>query len=127
MQPSKHWAGWSGRGLSLVIGLMCWGLPLLDAQAEASADSSVIRWTRENERTVPSTTLVGPTTALKNRDKVWSVAFSPDGRSVVTGSEDGMAVIWDAESGKRLRTLKNDDRVWSVAFSPDGRSVDTGS
>ncbi len=110
----------------MVIGLMCWGLPLLDAQAEASADSSVIRWTRENERTVPSTTLVGPTTALKNRDKVWSVAFSPDGRSVVTGATDGMARIWNAKRGKQLRKLKHEDPVRSVAFSPDGRSVVTG-
>ncbi len=59
-------------------------------------------------------------TTLKHKRTVWSVAFSPDGRSVVTGSGDGTAVIWDTKGGKRLRTLKHKVSVRSVAFSPDG-------
>jgi WD40 repeat protein len=56
------------------------------------------------------------------------VAFSPDGRRVLTGSWDETAILWDAERGEKLRTFQgHTEPVWSVAFSPDGRSVLTGS
>ncbi len=53
--------------------------------------------------------------------RVNAVAFSPDGKWAVTASGDGTARVWDAPTGKRLRTL--DDRagsVMSVAMSTDG-------
>jgi hypothetical protein len=59
---------------------------------------------------------------------VFSVAFSPDGKRVVTGSEYKTAEIWDAESGQEILTLKGHSMpVVSVAFSPDGKRVVTGS
>jgi WD40 repeat protein len=59
---------------------------------------------------------------------VRSVAFSPDGKTILTGNDDGTARLWDATSGTLLRTLQGDrDDVLSVAFSPDGRSVLTAS
>jgi len=63
-----------------------------------------------------------------HEDSVLSVAFSPDGRRIVTGSEDNTAKVWDAETGRELLTLKGHaDVVFSVAFSPDGRRIVTGS
>ena len=57
-----------------------------------------------------------------------SVAFSPDGQRIVTGSEDKTAKVWEAASGKELLTLKgHSDEIWSVAFSPDGQRIVTGS
>jgi Flp pilus assembly protein TadD len=55
------------------------------------------------------------------------VAFSPDGRTALTGSGDKTARLWDVSSGKPLATLQHEDGVSAVAFSPDGRTALTGS
>jgi WD40 repeat protein len=60
-------------------------------------------------------------------DKVRAVAFSPDGRTVLTGSEDGTARLWEAATGKEIATLRHASWVYAVAFSPDGRTALTGS
>jgi WD40 repeat protein/predicted Ser/Thr protein kinase len=57
-----------------------------------------------------------------------SVAFSPDGTRIATGSWDHTAKVWDAATGRELFTLKGHAKyVWSVAFSPDSRRIVTGS
>ena len=53
--------------------------------------------------------------------------FSPNGSYVVTASEDKTAVLWDAETGKRVHTLLHDAPVMDTAFAPDGRTVATAS
>lgn len=56
--------------------------------------------------------------------KVCSVSFSPDGRRIVSGSEDGTVRVWDARSGSELFVLKRHfGGVSSVSWSPDGRQV----
>ncbi|EDR12082.1 uncharacterized protein LACBIDRAFT_314289 [Laccaria bicolor S238N-H82] len=64
-----------------------------------------------------------------HNDKVASVAFSPDGRHIVSGSWDKTIRVWDAQTGQSvIDPLKgHDDRVTSVAFSPDGRHIVSGS
>ena len=57
-----------------------------------------------------------------------SVAFSPDGQRIVTGSGDQTAKVWEAASGRELLTLKgHSNAIRSVAFSPDGQRIVTGS
>ena len=59
---------------------------------------------------------------------VYSAAFSPDGRRIVTASEDQTARIWDAATAKLLAVLSgHDDAVARAAFSPDGRRIVTAS
>ncbi len=64
---------------------------------------------------------------LGHSDEITSVAFSPDGRWVLTGSWDHTARLWDLSSGREIRRFEDTGWVLSVAFSPDGRSVLTGS
>ncbi|HAH48254.1 MAG TPA: hypothetical protein DCM07_26075 [Planctomycetaceae bacterium] len=59
---------------------------------------------------------------------VVSVAFSPDGSQIITGSYDSTAILWDTKRRVKLRTFKgHSDRIDSVAFSPDGKQILTGS
>ena len=56
------------------------------------------------------------------------MAFSPDGQSVVSGSDDKTVRLWSVESGELLQTMEgHTSPVMSVSFSPDGQSVVSGS
>jgi WD40 repeat protein len=63
-----------------------------------------------------------------HRDKVTAVAFSPSNRLIASGSGDRTVKLWDAATGKELRTLEgHQGRVTGVAFSPDGKRLATSS
>jgi WD40 repeat protein len=67
--------------------------------------------------------------ALKGHTStVSSVAFSPDGKRIVTGSNDSSIKIWDAATGETIRSLKgHTSAVLCVAFSKDGTRIASGS
>jgi WD40 repeat protein len=60
--------------------------------------------------------------------RVFNAAFSPDGRRVVTASEDQTARLWDVASGKALAVLgEHAGKVNHATFSPDGKRIATAS
>ncbi len=66
---------------------------------------------------------------LGHEERLFSAAFSPDGKRIVTASLDKTAQIWDAASGKPIgEPLKGHKHaVLSAAFSPDGARIVTAS
>jgi eukaryotic-like serine/threonine-protein kinase len=64
---------------------------------------------------------------LVHADAVRSVAFSPDGRTLLTGCDDALARLWDRETGQHVgRQQGHAFPVLATAFSPDGKTVLTG-
>jgi WD40 repeat protein len=73
------------------------------------------------------------TTLVGHPSTVSSVAFSPDGNVLASGSSDsggkaGRIKFWDVQAGEEMAILKgHTGRVRSVAFSPDGKTLASGS
>ena len=69
-----------------------------------------------------------PNVFRTDTSSVMSVAFSPDGKWLATGSWDHTVVLWDASTGQKLRTLQgHTGSVASVAFSPNATCLVTRS
>lgn len=84
-----------------------------------------------------STTSTVPETAHKfslkqslsdQKGKVWSVAYSRDGKLVASGGQDGSVRLWDTISWRLMPVVnKHEDEINAVAFSPDSRMIASGS
>ncbi len=67
-------------------------------------------------------------TFLGHTDGVNSVAFSANGKRIVSGSSDKTVKVWDADKGQEVFTLMgHTDKVRSVAYSADGKRIVSGS
>ena len=64
---------------------------------------------------------------MQHRAWIMALAFSPDGRTILTGSSDRTARLWDAATGMPIGPpLVHRDKLATVAFSPDGKAILTG-
>jgi WD40 repeat protein/DNA-binding SARP family transcriptional activator len=61
-------------------------------------------------------------------DTIIGLAFSPDGRSVASASDDRTVMVWDPKTGERTAVLEgHNGRVVGVGFSADGRTLYSSS
>ena len=62
------------------------------------------------------------------KGSVFSMALSPNGQTLASGSGDGTIKLWNLATGQEVRTLSgHTDSVYSVALSPDGQTLASGS
>ncbi|AFZ00136.1 serine/threonine-protein kinase [Calothrix sp. PCC 6303] len=76
---------------------------------------------------IPSGVLLQRT--LKGHSKgVTSIAVSPDGKTLASGSQDKTIKLWNLVTGEQIRTITgHSDLVWSVAISPDSQTLASSS
>jgi WD40 repeat protein len=56
-------------------------------------------------------------------ETVTCVAFSPDGKRIVTGTGNKTVKVWEADTGREFLTLKEPNGVYLLAVSPDGKRI----
>jgi WD40 repeat protein len=113
LQQVANASGWEGTALermSAAVRASPWPLLHLLNRPVGERDSALLR------------------TFAGHIDRVWSVAFSPDGKHIVSGSWDRTVKVWDAQTGQQALSLEgHTNAVLSVCFSPDGKRLVSGS
>ncbi|MBE9099975.1 WD40 repeat domain-containing protein [Vacuolonema iberomarrocanum] len=95
----------------------------------AGADRTLNVWNIRNVQNEPDTVLLTRSFAVDSDDReIVSLAFSPDGELLASGSLNGTVRLWDWQTGELLQTLSGHlDAAASLAFTPDGQILASGS
>jgi WD40 repeat protein len=95
-------------------------------QTGAATADLVQRWSLGSVQQIQ--TIAPQLTKKEHAHNVIAIDFSPDGKSLVTGSRDDTAKLWDVAERRVRATLEGHRAsVYSVEFSPDGKILATGS
>lgn len=87
----------------------------------ATAGAHVQLWDIRNPKEITEIETLPHDESKSDHDTVWSVDFSPDGKWLAYGDENGKLEIWDVQHQKLARSVKADaDDIRSVRFSADG-------
>jgi WD40 repeat protein len=60
---------------------------------------------------------------LGHKDWVLGLSMTPDGKTLVTGDDKGIVIVWDRAVGKEIRRWKLTGWAWGLGVSPDGKAV----
>jgi WD40 repeat protein len=65
-----------------------------------------------------------PVAVLSHGDVVWGAVYSPDGKRILSWSEDKTLRLWDAATGMAIgEPLRHEGPVWGAVYSPDGKRI----
>ena len=115
-------------------------LPREVAQVTQAGTISTVEFSRDGQQLLTAAKLsggadytvriwdlrTGEKLTLQHEGNVEAALFSPDGRQVVTASEDQTARVWDTATGHELLRLPHPQAVTALAVSPDGNLIATG-
>ncbi|MGD2029826.1 MAG: caspase family protein, partial [Desulfobacterales bacterium] len=88
-------------------------------------DTCFTLWDIASGKAIRSLDMASP---AGHKRMVLSVAFSPDGKTAISSSEDKTIKIWDVSKARAIKTFKwKKGACRSLAFSPDGRTILSGS
>ena len=91
------------------------------------ANTTLTSQVQTTEKTIESINWSCEKTILGHEGNVTCVCFSPDGKVIVSGSDDKTLRLWDLQGNQIGRPFQgHGDSVWSVAFSPDGKAIVSG-
>ncbi|MGB7084594.1 MAG: NB-ARC domain-containing protein, partial [Phormidesmis sp.] len=95
----------------------------------ATGDTNSEIWLWQTDMSSTSGDIKSHIATLQGHENwVCSVAFSPGGEHLMSGSADRTIKLWDVKTGECLQTLEGHSNwVMSVAFSPDGERLVSGS
>ena len=107
------------RALLLLVRSLELAAQIGDRDLERAARINLTAWRRH---------LFRQRAAMTHRNWVWTVAYSPDGKSFVTASRDQSVQLWETATGARIGDpMPHHHPVWAVAFRPDGNTLVTAS
>ena len=56
---------------------------------------------------------------------IYTAAYSPDGKTIATGSGDGTVRLWNTHTEKSIKTFALKEPIYSIRYSPDGKTIAT--
>jgi WD40 repeat protein/tRNA A-37 threonylcarbamoyl transferase component Bud32 len=110
-------------------GKLLWSLqgptpPIRAAELATGGRSLAISLERENSVRIYKVDRNQPLELIGHRDFIGSLSFSPDLKTLATGSMDGTIKIWDTSTGRQVFSLPGHmQEATDVSFSPDGKTL----
>jgi WD40 repeat protein len=112
----------AARGV-LALGILAWTSPVLLAAGQTERDAQ-LRTDRHGDPLPSGAAMRLGTVRYRQDERIERIAYSPDGRYVVTDNGNLGLQVWDARDGRKVRRLDLDvERIHDFAFSPDGKTL----